>query len=138
MPLLVFTVEEIKESLFSGEMLQTVRHEENIPYWQDLWRKIQVARASNKKELLLHIWWKHPRRNRNARRLGAARFTEFLIITGAELTDDIARRDGFNDKMELIDKLALIYQTDHAIILGMQWAIIRYQWVDGPRRPDNE
>jgi hypothetical protein len=116
------------------DMSKTQTTRLNADLWRQRWRK-----ARNGGNDIFHIYWRNPRtRHPDCRKLGLARWLidEFLVLTGSEISDIIAYRDGFYSVEEMVRELAKLNNMTPVEVLKAEWAVIRWIWTDGPYKED--
>ena len=109
-PLLGFT--KLLPALLDGTKTQTIRVPRKRPIEADEW---------------LYVYWKL--RTKDCYFIGLARTLSVQRIMFAEITDEIARRDGFVDRTACIRGLLLLHPT---LIGSDELDVIRFEWVQGP------
>jgi hypothetical protein len=126
MPLLTFTVK--KDELLAKTKLKTIRF--NSPYWAKLAR-----RNDEFEKKLFHIWWNNPRflrRDNRVYKMGIARWSEYYTLHGYDMTDALAKEDGFETKYGLHVELAKRNNIEVTEVLAHRWTVVGFQWRFGP------
>lgn len=114
--------------MLAKKKLKTIRF--NSPYWAKL------ARKDNEFEKkLFHVWWHNPRflrRDPQVYKMGIARWSEYYTIHGYEMTDALAKEDGFETRFGLHLELAKKNNIKVTEVLGHLWTVLGFQWRFGP------
>lgn len=104
--------QEFKEKLLNGEKRQTIR-------W------------SRQPGEILHIWCPTPRTGRGVKLGSSKRWTQ-TATRGRDLTDEIARKDGFGSAQDLKQWLMNAHELTMTQVEMKIWYVIEWDWTVGP------
>ena len=138
MPLGTFSTNEL--ALVKGIKLDTIRA--NAGAWEKKYKAYLKAirdnnppHYTNDYKHALHWWWKRPYVE-GAYKLGIATKWELELIEGRAINHDLAVKDGFLTRMNLIVTLGCLNKMSYKEITEHTWAHLSWEWYDGPFLPE--
>jgi len=131
-PLLTF-------SLMWESKLMDLSKRQTIRINSDLWRRragrpdMMTGESVRVEDSVLHIHLTNPRnRHPRHRKMGQSNGWELHLMRGEDFTEDIALRDGFAGRQELVKGLMELNGMTYNEVMAETWAVIRWEWRLGP------
>jgi len=125
---MLVTFSTMQDKLLARTKTWTIR--KNAEFWEK--RAAQAKKTGNK---VFDIWWGNPRnmrRNPNIYKMGIGRWVNYFFVFGKDMTEELARNDGFDTLYDLLDTLAEKNKMTMDEVVDWKWTAIHWEWTYGP------